>query len=59
MIVAEKTAITRENACDLQFTTTGIQEFHRKYVLVVADKAAKQRCYCLTVRLHSIFKAGT
>ena len=30
----------------------GIQEFHRKYVLVPTDKAAKQRCSCLTVALY-------
>ena len=27
----------------------GIQEFHRKYVLVPADKAAKKRCCCLSL----------
>ena len=39
----------------------GIQEFHRKYFLVPADKAAKckQRCCCLSVTLHKHFKTGT
>ena len=30
----------------------GIQEFHRKYVLIPADKAAKQRCCRFSVTLH-------
>ena len=32
----------------------GIQEFHRKYVLVPADKAANNRCCCLLFLLHYI-----
>ena len=40
-----------------RYLKSGIEEFHRKYVLVPVDTAA--RCCCLTVALHWYFKEGT
>ena len=42
-----------------RYLKQGIQEFHRKYVLVPADKAPKQRCCRLSGTLYLHFKAGT
>ena len=35
-----------------RYLKSGIPEFHRKYVLVPADKAANNVCCCLTTALH-------